>query len=219
MTAADFATRRTFMVDTQVRPSDVTKFPIIAAMLAVPRERFVPAARREAAYVGEPLDIGGGRLMLDARCLAKMLDALDVQPTDSVLHIGCGYGYGTAVLARMAEFVAAVEDDETRAAQAQAVLSDTGADNAAVFAGPLAAGGPKCAPYDAILIEGGIEVLPDAVADQLKDGGRVAVIRMDGALGEARLGVKSDGRISWRGVFNAAVPVLPGFARPAAFML
>ncbi len=104
------------MVDTQVRPSDVTKFPIIDAMLRVPREIYVPAAMRDVAYVGENVDLGGGRVVLDPRVLAKMLNALDVQPDEMVLDIGCGLGYSTAVLARLAEAVVAVEADAEMAA-------------------------------------------------------------------------------------------------------
>ena len=106
---SDYFTRRETMVDTQVRPSDVTKFPIIEAMLAVPREQFVPAAKREAAYMGENIDLGGGRVLLEARTLAKLLDAVDIQPDESVLDIGCAYGYSSAVIARMAGSVVAVE--------------------------------------------------------------------------------------------------------------
>ena len=89
----DFAARRIMMVDTQVRPNDVTKFPIIEAMLAIPREQFVPASAREAAYVGGNIDLGLGRVMLEPRTLSKLLDALDVQPTDHVLVVGAGLGY------------------------------------------------------------------------------------------------------------------------------
>lgn len=137
---SDFATRRVMMVDTQVRPSDVTKFPIIEAMLTVPREAFVPQAKREAAYVGENLEIAAGRVVLEARTLAKMLDALDVQPTELVLDLGCGLGYSTAVIARLADAVVAVEEDEALAAEAQRSLSAEGVDNAAVVVGPLTAG-------------------------------------------------------------------------------
>lgn len=98
----DFAARRTMMVDTQVRPNDVTKFPVIEAMLTIPREDFVPASRRAVAYSGENLDIGKGRVLLEPRTLAKMVDALDIQPTEMVLDLGCGYGYSAAVIARMA---------------------------------------------------------------------------------------------------------------------
>ena len=93
----DFATRRTMMVDTQVRPNDVTKFPIIEAMLHVPREEFVPPARREAAYIGENVEIAPGRVLMEPRNFAKLLDFLDIQPSDLVLDIGCGLGYSAAV--------------------------------------------------------------------------------------------------------------------------
>ena len=119
----DYKARRTMMVDTQVRPSDVTKFPIIDAMLSVPREDFVPASLREAAYVGENIALGANRVMLEPRTLAKMLDALSIEPDHVVLDLGCGLGYSTAILAKMAEFVVAVEDDADNATQAQNILS------------------------------------------------------------------------------------------------
>lgn len=205
------------MVDTQVRPSDVTKFPIIQAMLNVPRERYVPDAAREAAYVGDGVRLGDGRVLLEPRTFAKLLDALDVGPGDVVLDIGCGLGYSVAVLAWMAEFVVGVEDDETRVDEAQATLSDTGIDNAAIVVGPLAEGAPKSGPYDVILIEGGVEQVPQAVIDQLKDGGRIACLFAEGRLGVARAGIKTDGRVSWRYLFNAGAPLLPGFEKDVAF--
>ena len=216
---ADHATRRTVMVDTQVRPSDVTKFPIIDAMLTVPRERFVPAALREAAYVGENLPLAPGRIMLEPRSFAKMLDLLDPRPTESVLHIGAGQGYGAAVLARLAEFVVALEEDADLAAAAEAALQAAGADNVAVLTGALAQGAPKAGPFDAILIEGGIETLPESISAQLKDGGRIVALFQNGPLGEVRIGLKSQDRISWRAAFNATAPVLRGFALAPAFTL
>lgn len=215
----DFAARRTMMVDTQVRPSDVTKFPIIEAMLAVPREAFVPADMREAAYMGEHLAITGGRVVLDARTLAKMLDALDIQPDETVLDLGCGLGYSTAVIARMAEAVVAVEEDETLAAEAQRTLSSHGVDNAAVILGKLAEGAPKAGPYDVITVQGAVEAVPPALIAQIKEGGRIGCLFMEGALGVARVGYKIDGQVTWRNVFNAAAPVLPGFAAKRAFTL
>jgi len=160
----DFSSRRTMMVDTQVRPSDVTKFPIINAMLVTPREAYVPDALREAAYVGENLDIGGGRTMLEPRTLAKMLDALAIEPTHVVLDLGCGLGYSTAIAAGMAEFVVGIEDDAARAEEAQSLLSEHGVDNAAVMDGALAEGAAKSGPYDIIMIQGAIEELPDSIA-------------------------------------------------------
>lgn len=216
---SEFATRRVMMVDTQVRPSDVTKFPIIDAMLTVPRETFVPHDKREAAYVGENLPLGPGRVVLEARTLAKLLDALDVQPGELVLDLGCGLGYSAAVIARLAETVVAVEEDEALATDAQRILSQEGVDNAVVVTGKLAEGSAKCAPYDVITIEGGVEVVPDAILAQLKDGGRIGAVFMDGAVGTARIGYKNDGRVTWRSVFNAAAPVLAGFQKVRGFTL
>lgn len=215
----DFAARRTMMVDTQVRPNDVTKYPIIEAMLTVPREVFVPAASREAAYVGGNVEIAPGRVVLEPRTLAKMLDALDVQPSDLVLDVGCGLGYSTAVIARMAEAVVALEEDADLAREAQLRLSAEGADNAAVIEGPLAQGAAKHGPYDAIVIGGGAETVPQALLDQLKDGGRIGCIFMEGALGICRIGHKLDGAVAWRFAFNATAPVLPGFAARREFAL
>ena len=216
---SEFANRRVMMVDTQVRPSDVTKFPIIDAMLAVPREVYVPADRRETAYIGENLSLGGGRVMLEARTLAKLLDALDIQPGEMVLDLGCGLGYSAAVLARLAETVVAVEADATLAAEAGRLLSEEGVDNAVVISGKLAEGSAKCAPYDVIVIEGGVEDIPAAILAQLKDGGRIGALFMENSVGTARIGYKAAGQISWRSVFNAAAPVLPGFAKPRSFVL
>lgn len=214
----DFATRRIMMVDTQVRPNDVTKFPIIEAMLAVAREDFVPAARREAAYVGENISVAPGRVILEARNFSKMLDALDIQPTDLVLDIGCGLGYSAAVIARMAEAVVALEEGDL-AAQAEAALAQAGCDNVAVVAGALVEGSAKHGPYDAIIIEGGVEEVPAALLAQLKEGGRIAALFMEGALGTVRIGRKIDGEVSWRYAFNATAPLLAGFAAAKGFVL
>ena len=216
---SEFATRRVMMVDTQVRPSDVTKFPIIDAMLQVPRETYVPRDRREAAYVGENLDIGGGRVVLEPRTLAKLLDALDIQPTEMVLDLGCGLGYSSAVIARLADAVVALEEDAGLADEAQRLLSVEGVDNAAVVAGPLVQGAPKHAPYDVITVQGGVETVPEALLAQLKDGGRIGAVFMDGPLGTAKVGYKIDGAMSWRAVFNAAAPVLDGFRKARGFTL
>lgn len=213
----DFAARRTMMVDTQIRPSDVTKFPVIEAMLAIPRETFLPAELVEAAYAGANVTLPGGRVLLEPRTLAKALDALDLQRGDLVLDLAVGTGYSSAVLARMVEMVIAVESDADMAQDAQANLSAIGADNAVVIAGNPALGAPAHGPYDAIIMQGGIEAFPEALSEQLKDGGRVAALFMQDAVGVVRLGVKSGGRVIWRDMFNAAAPVLPEFARAPAF--
>lgn len=205
-------------MDTQVRPSDVTKFPIIDAMLRVPRERFVPDEKREAAYVGENLDLGGGRVVLEPRTLAKMLEAADIQPDELVLDVGAGQGYSAAVIARLAEAVIALEENRALAAEAERALAEEGVDNAAVVEGVLAEGAAQHGPYDVIMIEGAVEHMPEALTAQLKDGGRIVAIFAEGALGVVRVGYVIDGNVSWRFAFNASAPVLPGFEASRAFV-
>ena len=215
----DYATRRTMMVDTQIRPSDVTKFPIISAMLSVPRENFVPRDKREAAYMGDNIDLGGNRTILDPRTFAKMLDALDIQPTDFVLDIGMGLGYSAAVLSQLGEAVVAVEDDQTRFDEACEALGDFGADNVIPHLGELAEGAEEHGSYDVILIQGAVEHVPDTVLGQLKEGGKIACLFTEGALGTVKIGYKLDGRMYWRASFNAGAPTLDGFQRHRAFTL
>jgi protein-L-isoaspartate(D-aspartate) O-methyltransferase len=215
----DFSQHRTTMVDTQVRPSDVTKFPIIEAMLSVPREDFVPADRREAAYAGEQIKLASGRVILDPRLMAKMLDAVDIQPDEMVLDVGPGLGYSSALVARMAEAVIAVEDRPDLASEAERALSEASVDNVAVIEGVLAEGAEKHGPYDVILLQGAVQKVPEELILQLKEGGRIAALFGDGAHGAMRLGYKVDGQVSWRFLFNASAPVLPGFEAEQAFAL
>lgn len=215
----NYVEQRTMMVDTQVRPSDVTKFPIIESLLAVPREAFVPDAKRSTAYVGDNIDLGEGRVILEPRTLAKMLDVLDVQNNDLVLDVGCGLGYSAAVIARMAEAVVAVEPADGHGGEAQALLLEHGADNVVVHEGPLAEGAAQHGPYDAIIIEGAVAHVPQIIIDQLKDGGRIASLFSDGALGTVRIGYKIDGEMNWRFAFNAGAPIMPGFEAHSAFSL
>ena len=215
----DFSTRRVTMVDTQVRPSDVTKFPIIAAMLSVPRESFVPDAQREAAYVGLNLEFAAGRVMLEPRTLAKMLDFLDISPNDHVLDVGAGLGYGAAVLAEIGAKVVALEADAATSAAARSRLAVYGGERVKVVTAPLADGAAADAPFDVILIEGGVEQVPAALIAQLTEGGRIAAIFMQDALGIVRTGLKQDGVVTWRFAFNATAPILPGFAAVWKFRL
>lgn len=214
----DFAARRRTMVDTQVRPSDVTKYPIIEAMLAVPRELFVPVGRREAAYIGENLPIAPSRVLLEPRTLAKMLDALDIKDHELVLDLGAGLGYAAAVLSRLAGAVVAIEEDAAMAADAEATLAEVGADNVAVVVAPLAQGAPRHGPYDVILVEGAVDEMPETIIAQLKTGGRIACLFLDGALGVCRIGYRTEGGVTWRDAFHAAAPVLPGFERRPDFV-
>ena len=207
------------MVDTQVRPSDVTKFPIIEAMLSVPREDFVPASQREAAYMGENIELSDNRVILEPRTLAKMLDVLDIGQDELVLDIGAGYGYSSAVIAHMAQAVVALEEDNAMVEDAKEALVAANADNVVIEHGSLVAGAAEHGPYDVIIIQGGVSHLPQAIISQLKEGGRIACLFMEDALGEVRIGYKMDEHVSWRRSFNAGAPVLNGFERHIGFQL
>ena len=207
------------MVDTQIRPSDVTKFPIIDAFLFVPREKFVPDGKREAAYIGENFQIGQSRVILEPRTLAKLLDALDINNDELVLDIGTGLGYSSAVISLVAEFVIAVEDDSSLASEAEEILSEIGADNVVVEINKLEEGAPEHGPYDVIIIQGGVEEIPGSILKQLKNGGRVGAIFIEKGLGTAKIGFKLNDKINWRYSFNAAAPVLPGFFKQKDFAL
>lgn len=215
----DYPTRRRAMVDGHIRTADVTKYPIIAAMLRIPREAFVPDSLRDVAYVGDHVDLGGGRVILDPRVFAKMLDALDIRSDDLVLDIGTAMGYSAAVISTLAEAVVAVEEDAVLASEVQALLAEHQADNVALIEAPLAEGAPQHGPYDVVIIEGGVEQVPQAILDQVKEGGRIAALFMAGPLGEVRIGYRTGGHFGWRFAFNAAAPVLPGFTVERAFAL
>lgn len=214
-----FASLRTTMVDTQIRPSDVTKYPIIDAMLEVPRELYVPDAFRDVAYAGRNVPLRKGRVVLEPRTLAKMLEGLNVQPDELVLDVAAGLGYATAVVARLAQAVVALEEDEAMAEEAEATLAAQAVDNAAVIQGPLTEGAAQHGPYDVIMIQGAVAKLPQSLTEQLKEGGRIACLFMDGECGAVRIGYKIDGVVNWRFAFNAGAPVLPGFEAERAFSL
>lgn len=213
----DFAAARQAMVDRQVRPSDVTTYSIIAALLDVPREAFVPEHLKPIAYFGEHLTLAPNRVLLDPWSFAKLLDIVEIRRHDLVLDLGCGLGYSAAVVARLAEAVIAVEEDDAMARVAEETLARLGADNAILHLGALAAGAPEHGPYDVVLVEGGIGELPPAIADQTKVGGRIGAIFTDGTFGQGRLGIKTENGITWRRVFDSTAPILPGFERAKSF--
>jgi protein-L-isoaspartate(D-aspartate) O-methyltransferase len=215
----DYAQARRTMVDCQVRPSDVTDLRIIAALLDVPRERFVPEARRPIAYldIDVPVADGAARALLKPMVFAKMVQAAAIGESDRVLDVGCATGYSSAVLAKLAGNVVALEEDPALARNAADNLAAVGAP-VAVAGGPLVAGWPAAAPYDAILLEGATEVVPEAILAQLKDGGRLVAVVGTGPMGKATIYRKVMGHVSGLPLFDAAAPLLPGFAKPPAFV-
>ena len=213
----DYAAQRVKMVDGQVRTTDVTDLRIISAMLEVPREEFVPEKLRPLAYIDEDIALSApqrgqpGRYLMEPSPFAKLVQLADVRVDDVVLDVGCASGYSSAVLSKLSGQVIALESDSALAKLATATLERLGCDNVAVVEGPLTEGYAAEAPYDVVFVGGAVERVPQALFDQLKDGGRLAVVEGRGNAGTARLYVKSGAAVAGRYAFNAAIKPLPGF--------
>jgi protein-L-isoaspartate(D-aspartate) O-methyltransferase len=217
-----FSTARQKMVDGQVRPSDVTDIRIIDAMLAVPREAFVPENKRALAYLDLDLDVGEGgsakRCLIQPAVLAKMLQAAEIMATDRVLVVGCATGYAAAVIAQFAGQVTATESDPALAAKAKDILTQAGCGKVTVQAVAAAEGDPANAPFDVIVLNGATEIVPQRLYAQLRDGGRLAGVFAMTQPQRATLVTRSHGDFGHRTLFDAAAPVLPGMERLAAFV-
>jgi protein-L-isoaspartate(D-aspartate) O-methyltransferase len=208
---SDTALQRKNMVESQVRPSDVTDRRITAAMMAIPRDRFLPPPLASFAYSDETLMVAANRAMLAPRLLAKLVQLAEVEASDKALVVGGCCGYAAAIVAQLAAKVVALLPDGETASATAAVLSAVGIDSVETVAGALTAGCPAKAPYDVILIEGGVETVPDALQNQLADGGRLVAVGVDCAVGRAFLLHKSHTLIARRDAFQASAPLLPGF--------
>ncbi len=221
----EYATARMNMVDSQIRTNKVTNTALLAAFESVPREAFVPEQLARVAYVDKDVALGNGRYVMEPMVLARLLQEAMPGPADVVLDVGCGTGYATAILAKLAATVVALESDHDMAVGAAKVLADLGIDNAIVVEGPLPAGWAAQGPYGVILLNGAVAEVPEAIRGQLAEGGRlVTVQKADGeegrgqGLGQGILMQRSGGIASGRAIFDAATPILPGFAREAGFV-
>ena len=219
---SDMAAARFNMVESQVRPNKVTDKRILGAMLEIPRELFVPEARRSLAYMDEEVPLGTGteravRRLIAPMPLARLVQLCAVDDDDLVLDVGCASGYSTAIFSRLAGAVVGLECDVTLAARAAAALEELGADNVDIATGPLETGHAAAAPYDVIMLEGAVPEVPAPLLRQLKEGGRlVAVVSGDG-VSHAHLFEKIGGDVAHRALFEAAAPPLPGFERAPRF--
>jgi protein-L-isoaspartate(D-aspartate) O-methyltransferase len=217
-----FSTARQKMVDGQVRPSDVTDFRIIDAMLAVPREAFVPPNQRALAYLDLDLDVSEGgaakRFLIKPVVTAKMLQAAEIGPADNVMVVGCASGYAAALVAKIASRVTATEADPALCARAKDALAGLGAGNVAVQTAAAADGYAENAPYDVIFLNGATGIIPEGLYRQLRDGGRLVGVFAMTQPQRAMIVTCSQGDFGNRALFDAAVPVLPGLEPTPTFV-
>lgn len=210
------AVARRNMVDSQIRTNKVTDPRVIEAFAAVPRERFVPPALADVAYLDGDLEIAPGRHLMEPMVIARLFQTLDPRPADRALDIATGYGYAAAVLAQLASTVVALESEAALAEAARRTLRGIG--NVTLASGELTAGHAAAAPYDVIFIGGAVGRVPAAILDQLAEGGRLGTVLIENGIGQATLYLKVGGVVSHRALFEAATPPLQAFAAPARFV-
>ena len=206
----DFERARKAMVDNQLRTSSITDRRLLTAMGELPRERFVPETRQDLAYIDEAhrLPSPSGRSLPPPAPFARLVPLCEIGPEDTVLDVGAGNGYSSAVLARLGAKVVALESDAGLATQARENLAAVGAGSVTVVEGPLEAGAPKHAPYDVILIDGAVAEVPDKLFRQLKQGGRLVALIKKGATAVAHVYVRTGDEFAGRAEFNTSLPPL-----------
>jgi len=204
------------MVEAQIRSANVTDQRILAAMNAVPREKFVPSASQALAYADVPVAVAQGRYLLDPRSFAKLAQLAAIGPEDRILDVGCGTGYSAAVLARLGGEVVALEQDADLVRVASGLLANV-VGKVELVQGGLIEGVKGLAPFDVIFINGAIEQAPEILLSQLAEGGRLVTVLKDGQ-SRAWLFLKENGQIGRRPVFDADVPVLAGFKKAMGFV-
>jgi protein-L-isoaspartate(D-aspartate) O-methyltransferase len=213
----DAAKARRWMVEGQIRTADVTDGDVLQAMLTLPRERFLPPALAPLAYLDGDVEVAKGRALLRPMVLAKLIQAARVRADDRVLDVGCATGYSAALLARLAGAVAALEEDAELARQAKDALAAVGA-AVEVVVGPLTAGWAAGGPYDVILLNGATEIVPEALAPQLKSDGRMVGVHGRAPAAKGTIYHLAENRLVGRPIFDASARLLPGFAAPPTFV-
>lgn len=217
----DFDQLRRNMVDSQIRTNDVTDLRLLDAILSVKRELFVPENRQALAYTDEDVEIGAAgsrRYLMKPVAMARLIQLADVRPGDSVLEVGSGTAYASAIMSRIAGSVTALESDSSLTALAAAALAACGCGNVATVTGAIGAGFASNAPYDVIFVNGAVDEVPAALFGQLKEDGRLVAVEGSGNAGVAKLYLKHDGHVAGRKAFNAGVKPLPGLRKEPGFV-
>jgi len=214
----DYAAARQHMIDSQIRTNKVTDATLIAALAGTPRELFVAESHRKLAYIDRPVPMGAGRRMMETMYLARLLQVAELDPKAKALVVGAGTGYAAAVVSKLVAKVVALESAAELTARARTILAGLSIGNVSVVDGELTSGRPNEAPFDFILVDGAVEIVPDALTAQLAAGGTLATIVMNGSIGQGILITKADGVLTRREIFDAETDVLPGFTRPQRFV-
>jgi len=213
----EFAAARAHMIDCQLRPSEVNDERVIAAIDAVARELFVPKAKRSFAYVDEDIAVSDSRYLMEPMVFARLLVAANIQSDELVLDVACATGYSTAVISHLADAVVGLEEDEAFITSAEKRLGELEVMNAAIVKGDPKAGVAKQGPFDVIMIEGAVSEVPDALIKQLKDGGRLLCVKMHRGVGRAHIVTMNSDIPAARDLFDANIPMLPGFEAKESF--
>lgn len=215
----DFETARQTMIDTQVRPNDVTDPRIVRAFQAVPREAFVPRSKRSIAYAETEIATSDGRALWTPRDTGKLIAAVDPSPTDICLVLAAGAGYEAAILSHLCETVIAVEETAEIIDKLASRMADLGLDRVVGVEADIVRGLPDQAPFDVIIICGMVEHVPSDLTEQLSDGGRLgAVVQIDDALGRGRIYTRAGTSAAYRDAFDARPPKLEAFNAPRSFV-
>lgn len=216
MSKPNFQTMRESMVTGQLRTNNVNDPRVLEALFRTAREDFVPEGLAAMAYADKAVPLGGGRALNPPLATARLLADADLEPSDAVLIVGAATGYAAALASGLAGEVTALEADAGLLGHARAALA--GRANLRIVEGPLEAGAPKQGPFDAIIVDGAIELLPEGLVKQLKEGGRFLTGLADSGVTRLARGIKAGGRVALQPFADVECVPLPGFAKPRAFV-
>ena len=214
MTEHNFEQMRRAMVASQLRTTGVNDPRVVSAMGAVPRERFVPDDRVPVAYADALVPLTAERELNSPMALGRLLTEARLLGHEHALVIGAATGYAAAVVARLAKSVVALEEEPELIAFARNALDGTQVE---LVEGPLNQGWAARAPYDFVLIDGAVEFVPQAIIDQVADGGQLAAALLDQGVPRLSVGRVIGGAFGAVAYSDAAAPVLPGFLKPRGF--
>ncbi|HTW54695.1 MAG TPA: protein-L-isoaspartate O-methyltransferase [Stellaceae bacterium] len=210
---------RANMIERQLLPNKITDERLIDAFATIRREVFVPERLRAIAYSDNDLPLGGGRYLMSPMVAARLLQAAEIARADNALVVGAGVGYEAALLALLCRGVVALESDAELARQGRSALVEHRIASVNFVEDAQAPASRARPAYDVIFFGGAVAEVPSVLAAQLAEGGRmVAVVKPDNGLGRATLVTRTGGTPTARVMFDAATPLLPGFAKKPAFV-